>query len=241
MNKKVVLFDLDNTLYDYSPAHKKGMEAVYVLFKKFHNISLKKFMRLFNFSRLETHQELSGTASSHNRTLYFQRLIEKTHNTIESKLVLRLEDAYWKAFFTKMVLRPGVIKTLQELKKKGLKIVIVSDLTTRIQLKKLIKLKINDYVDYLVTSEEAGSEKPHSIMFLLALNKIRSSPEEAMMVGDSKSNDVSGANAVGIDTVLITKEKHKFKKEAENYTKPDYIIKEIPELLPILDKMNSSK
>ena len=235
--KRGILFDLDNTLYDYNPAHKKGMQGAYKLFKKHFKISLKKFMRLFKFSRLEIHQELSGTASSHNRTLYFQRLIEKTHKTIEPKLVLRLEDAYWRAFFTKMKLKKGVIKTLKELKKRGFKILIVSDLTTRIQLKKLIKLKIKDYIDFLVTSEEAGSEKPHSIMFLLAMNKIKVSPEEAIMVGDSKKSDMSGANAVGMDTILITKKREKFKKEIEDYTKPNYIIKEIPDLLDILEKI----
>ena len=235
--KRGILFDLDNTLYDYDPAHKKGLAASYRVLKKYMNMSLKRFMRLFKFSRLEIHQELSGTASSHNRTLYFQRLIEKTHKTIEPKLVLRLEDAYWKAFFTKMKLRKGVIKTLKELKKSGFKIGIVSDLTTRIQLKKLIKLKIKDYIDFLVTSEEAGSEKPHSIMFLLAMNKIKVSPEETLMIGDSKKSDMSGANAVGIDTVLISKKREKFKKEIEDYTKPNYIIKEIPEILDILEKI----
>lgn len=236
--KKTVLFDLDNTLYDYDPAHKKGLIASYKVLKKYMKISSDKFRRLFKFSRLEIHQELSGTASSHNRTLYFQRLIEKTHKTVESRLILKLADAYWKNFLDRMKLKKGVIKTLKELKKKGFKIVIISDLTTKIQLKKLIKLKINDYIDFLVTSEEAGSEKPHSIMFLLALNKIKVSPEEAIMVGDSKKSDISGANAIGLDTILITKKKEKFKKEVEDYSKPNYIIKEIPEVLNILEKLN---
>ena len=29
MVKKAVLFDLDDTLYDYEPCHKKGLKAVY--------------------------------------------------------------------------------------------------------------------------------------------------------------------------------------------------------------------
>ncbi len=234
MVKKAILFDLDNTLYEYEPAHKKALRKVYRVLNKAINISSKKFMRLYNLSRLEIHQELSGTASSHNRTLYFQRLVEKTHNTVESKLILKLSDAYWNTFLKNMKLKKGVLSTLKELKRTGFKIVIISDLTTKIQLKKLLVLKINDYIDFLATSEEAGSEKPHSIMFLLALNKIKCLPNESVMVGDNKKADISGANALGIDTILISKQKGNFKKELEDYSKPNYLIKEIPELLKII-------
>lgn len=236
MEKKAILFDLDNTLYEYEPVHKKALREAYNILRKDIKISFQKFMRLFNFSRLEIHQELSGTASSHNRTLYFQRLIEKTHKTVESQLILNLSHAYWGSFLKNIRLKEGVMQTLKELKRRGLKIIIVSDLTTKIQLKKLVKLKINSYIDFLVTSEEAGSEKPHSIMFLLALNKVNLKPEDVIMVGDSKSSDISGANAVGIDTVLISKEKI-IRKNSEDYSHPDYFIKKIPEILNILNEI----
>ena len=112
-------------------------------------------------------------------------------------------------------------------------IAIVSDMTTHIQLRKLKKLKITKYIDYLVTSEEAGSEKPHSIMFLLALNKLRLKPEEVIMVGDSLISDIEGANSVGIPTALIKKGRF-YKQSEESYQKPNIVIKEIPEILDIL-------
>ena len=52
-----------------------------------------------------------------------------------------------------MKLRKDVLTVFKELRKKSIQIAIVSDLTTKIQLKKLKALKINDYVDVLVTSE----------------------------------------------------------------------------------------
>ena len=134
-----------------------------------------------------------------------------------------------------MKIGKGVLETLKKLKKKGLKIVLVSDLTTHIQLRKIKKFRITTYVDFLVTSEEAGSEKPHSIMFLLALNKVNCLPEEAIMVGDSRNKDIAGANAVGIDTVLISKTK-KIKMDKKKFKNPNYSIKNISELLSILDR-----
>lgn len=234
--KKAVLFDLDDTLYDYEPVHKIALSKVYSVFnKKVMKISKEKFTRLFNLSKTEIHQELSGTASSHNRVLYFQRLVEKTHNTVDPEIILKLYYAYWGTFLNNMKLRKGVLDTLKKLKKQDLKVVLVSDLTTNIQLKKIGKLRITKYIDYLVTSEEAGSEKPHLIMFLLALKKLNMLPNEVLFVGDSQNKDVSGANAAGMDTAWITKKKGKLKKDKDDYSLPDFYIKSIPEILNVLE------
>ena len=207
ITKKAVLFDLDNTLYDYKPVHKKALSEVYKILKKEVKISWNEFIRLFEISRAEINRELSGTASSHDRVLYFQRLVEKSHNTIESDVVLKLYNAYWDTFLKNIKLREGVMQTLKKLKKIGIKTAIVSDLTTHIQLRKMSKLGITPYIDVLVTSEEAGSEKPHPIMFLLALNKLNILPSDAIIVGDNPVNDIEGGNSVGLETILITNKK----------------------------------
>ncbi len=116
---------------------------------------------------------------------------------------------------------------------------IVSDLTTHIQLRKIHKLGLSQYVDVLVTSEEAGSEKPHAIMFLLALNKLDVSPHEAIFVGDNPINDIEGANAVRMDSVLIKRGPHA-RKGMKDYRKPDFVVKDIDEILGILDGTGKS-
>ena len=128
MVKKAVLFDLDNTLYDYDAPNKKSYRAVHSILNKYIKISYPKFIKLLDASKAEIQRELSGTASSHNRVLYFQRLIEKTHKTIDPMIILKLYNAYWDTLLKNMKLRSGVIKVLKELKKRGIKIAIVSDL-----------------------------------------------------------------------------------------------------------------
>ncbi len=235
MNKKAVLFDLDNTLYNYERVHKKALKKVFNVLKKEIKISFKEFFRLYKISKAEIHRELAGTASSHNRVLYFQRLIEKTHNTVEPLMILKLYDSYWDNFLDNIRLNKGVLKTLKILKEKGIKTAIVSDLTTHIQLRKMAKLGITPYIDFLVTSEEAGSEKPNNVMFLLALNKLNVLPSDAVMVGDNPINDVEGANSVGLDTILLAdKSSDKFNFN-EDYQKPNFKITEIPEILEFLN------
>ena len=234
VTKKVVLFDLDNTLYDYKPVHEKALNEVYKILKKEIEISHKEFLKLFKISRAEINRELAGTASSHNRVLYFQRLVEKSHNTIESNVVLKLCNAYRDNFLKNVKLKKGVIQTLKKLKQLNIKTAIISDLTTNIQLRKMSKLGITPLIDVLVTSEEAGSEKPNPIMFLLALNKLSVLPSDAIMVGDNPINDIEGGNSVGLDTILITNKKSTEIQFNEDYQKPNYTVKEIPEILSIL-------
>ncbi len=237
MVKKAILFDLDNTLYDYEAPHKKALKAVYNILKGSLNISFVKFKELYKMSKIEIHRELTGSASSHNRVLYFQRLIEKAHGTVEPSIILKLYSTYWDTLLKNMKLGTGVLETLKELKKRNIKIAIVSDLTTHIQLRKIHKLGITRYVDVLVTSEEAGSEKPHAIMFLMALNKLDIFPQEGIFVGDNTINDIEGANAVRLDTILI-KSGSLAKDSDEDYQKPNFVIKQIPEVLNILNKLN---
>ncbi|MBT3397361.1 HAD-IA family hydrolase [archaeon] len=236
VKREAVLFDLDNTLYDYEAPHKKALAAAFSELKKTIKISKVKFNYLFKISKAEIKRELSGTASAHNRVLYFQRLIEKTHNTVNPTIILKLYDAYWNSFLKNVKPFRETLRTLKEIKKKGLGIAIVSDMTTHIQLKKLKKLGISKYVDFLITSEESGSEKPNSIMFLLALNKLKTSPDGAIMVGDNTVADIEGANSVGLFSVLI-KKGPLAKKHKEDYQKPNATIKKISEVLSILDEL----
>ncbi len=240
MTIKAVLFDLDNTLYDYDSAHKKSIKGVYDELVKHMEITYPYFLKLFKISRNEIHRELAGTASAHNRVLYFQRLIEKTHEKLEPTIVLKLYNAYWNTLLKIMKLRQGSLKILEYCKKNNIKVAIVSDLTTNIQLRKIEKLKISKYVDVLVTSEEAGSEKPHAIMFLLALNKLKILPSDALMVGDNTINDIEGANFVGLKTVLLNKGSLS-KLPKEDYQKPDYTINKVSELLTVISDVNLQK
>jgi L-ribulose-5-phosphate 4-epimerase len=234
---KAILFDLDDTLYNYTRAHKFAIKSAFRELQNHLKISYKHFQKLYTISREEIHKELSGTASAHNRILYFQRLIEKTDNALKPDIVLRLYNAYWDTLLDNMRLFPGVIEVLEYCKDHGIKTAIVSDLTTKIQLRKLQKLGISDYIDVLVTSEEAGSEKPHSIMFLLTLNKLKVTPEEAIMVGDNTVADIEGANFVGLTTVLL-KKGTLARMPKEDYKKPRFTIKRLKDIIGIVDKIN---
>ncbi|PKB79888.1 MAG: hypothetical protein BZY88_10895 [SAR202 cluster bacterium Io17-Chloro-G9] len=65
------------------------------------------------------------------------------------------------------------------------------------------RLGLAQYLDFCINAEEAGAEKPHSPMFLAALERVSVDADEALHVGDQFESDVLGARAVGMHGVLI--------------------------------------
>ena len=102
-----------------------------------------------------------------------------------------------------MVSYEGISDLITELKKHGIKIGICSDLTTLIQMRKLVKLELADLFDCVVTSEESGAEKPSDNSFRLVLKKLNVKSENAIMIGDDYEKDILGATAIGIEAIQI--------------------------------------
>lgn len=210
MALKGIFFDLDNTLYDYDAADTIATQALYQEFQKTTPMSFDEFKHLYGQAKNEIKRELGDAAASHNRVLYLQRLIEKVHKTFTSERILTLYHTYWNTLLANAKMFDGAIDFFKFLQSKGIKIAVVTNLTAYIQILKINNLGISDYVDYVVTSEESGFDKPHPSSFLLALHRGHFLPEEVLMVGDSPDGDIEGANALEIPTVW-----YKFGKNVE--------------------------
>lgn len=224
---KLLLIDIDDTICNSSEAYDAALQKCYGFLKKrFPLLEKEQFFNAFNKARKEVHIELNGTASMHNRFLYFQRMFELFGLTLDPELLDSVTELFWNETYSHLKLFSGVRKTLETLKASNIKIGVVSDLVAHIQIKKLKKLRIADYIDFIVTSEEAGKEKPHPSIFLLALRKANCLPQEAIMVGDSFEKDILGAKHIGVCSVLFSP-----KKEAG----ADYIINDFRKIVPIFN------
>lgn len=233
MTFEAVLFDLDNTLYPYPPCNEAGKRAAFETFRELgYDLDREDFDALYREGRREVKRELAGTASAHERFLYFKRAIQVHTGTHRSEDPLRLGEAYWDAYVDEMTLFDGVVDTLAALREAGVAVGIVTNLTTRIQLQKLHRLGIEEHVDLLLTSEETGREKPGSVMFTLPLARLDCRPGEALMVGDSLESDVEGANAVGLETVLFNGPPDA--GDLPDWRRPDHTITDFTELTEVV-------
>ncbi len=198
---KAVLFDTDNTLYDYHPANNAANLAVLAKAKNLIGIDEDTFQTYYVRAKYQIKDQLKGTASSHSRLLYFQRVLELLGFRAELLVALDLEQTFWRTFLANAPLFPYVVETLALLRANMIPIAIVTDLTSHIQLRKLTYFGLEDTFDAVVTSEEVGADKPDIRNFQLVLSKLGiKSSKDVWMIGDDSYTDIYGANSFGATT-----------------------------------------
>ena len=195
---KGVIFDIDGTLYDYQSNDKIAMKNFCAFAEKNLGVDEKTFRATYTQARNIIHERLKDTAASHNRTLMIQTALELLGKNSFDYL-LQMYDVYWNSFIDNMQPYDGAIDFLRGLKTAGVKISVCTDMTAHVQYRKLAALKLDRYVDFMVTSEETGYEKPAPIMFEFALKKMHVAANEAAYFGDALDRDILGAANVGID------------------------------------------
>jgi putative hydrolase of the HAD superfamily len=224
-----VLLDLDNTLYAYDPCHVAGMTTVEALVKDQLNLGERDFARCFADARTELKNRLGATAASHSRLLYFQRTLELAGYASQPVVALQMEQAYWRAFLNEAVLFDEAAEFLDDLRIAGVPAVIVTDLTAQIQLRKMIHLGLDRLVDWIVTSEETGVDKPSPGNFELALAKLGGVEGVVWMIGEEPVSDIGGARAA-VDAVGIQKRHPGVKVLTTKEHAPDAVFDHFSEL-----------
>lgn len=100
---------------------------------------------------------------------------------------------------------PDTVPALGELRARGLRVLVVSNWDVSLPTV-LARCGIAGLIDATVTSAEVGARKPDPAIFLAALELAGSSADEALHVGDTAEEDVTGARAVGIRALLIDRD-----------------------------------
>lgn len=230
---KAIIFDTDNTLYPYLPAHIQAARAVEEKVEKQLGINKDVFRSAFLEARQEIKNRLGNVASSHSRLLYLQRTIEKLELGTRILTTLDLEQTYWRTFLSNCKLFPGVLDFIHLLKSKGVVTANITDLTAQIQFRKLVYFGLDEFFDYVVTSEEAGADKPDNRPFEVALEKLKIDSRDIWMIGDDPMADMVGAGEMGIKKVQ--KIHDNIEVRDHGIGKPDLIFSNYGELISMIN------
>lgn len=101
------------------------------------------------------------------------------------------------------VLFDDVLSTLESLKQQKLTLGLLTNAKRDTISSLHQQLGLEAHLDFVVTSEEVGVDKPKPEIFLAALDKAGVKAAEAVHVGDQYELDVVGARRVGIKPILI--------------------------------------
>ncbi|WP_064791581.1 HAD family hydrolase [Shewanella woodyi] len=237
---KAVIFDTDNTLYPYHYSHQQASLAVQQKAEKILGIKQSRFSDALKISKREIKERLGETASSHSRLLYFQRTIELLGLKTQIMTTLDLEQTYWRTFLTNSQLFPEMHEFLHDLRAHGIQSAVVTDLTAQIQFRKLVYFGLHEAFDYIVTTEEAGADKPNPLPFQLARSKLGlEKGDNLWMIGDHPVKDIQGAKKT-LGAITLQKN-HKDVKVLKGKEGPDILFDKYSELRELLGKISSNK
>lgn len=200
---KAIVFDLDDTLYDCLHENDKAVDDTvrYVANELLH-MDEDVVRKAFEEGRDTVKSQLSewDMAAQHNRVLYFQKMLELL-DVSPFKYDLQVYNYFWDNFLNRISLFPEALKFIDDARALGIKIGICTDMTAHIQFRKIDRLGLTDRLDAMITSEEAGVEKPNRRMFDMIAEKLGVKNEEVIYVGDSYKKDVTGAKNAGMTPV----------------------------------------
>ena len=194
---KAVIFDLDNTLYNFDAANEFGIRALAAYTEPVFGWDYPKMKDLYEESREKLTERMGDVGSAHNRLLRFQNLLEEKKLPLHPH-ALEMAKAYWRGVLDNMVPAPGVREMMKELRGMGIRIGLGTDMTAYVQYEKMIRLGLMEYMDFIVSSEEAGTDKPGNAFFMLCARKAGCLPGECLFIGDNIVRDYGGAAAAGM-------------------------------------------
>ena len=193
---KSIIFDIDDTLYDYGAAHGIALNTVAAFAEGALGLSPDAFRALHGETFHRQAERCGPTAASHSRLIRFQMMLEALHGPVA--LAPEMESLYWTALMACMKPMPGAVETLARLRDMGLTLGVGTNMTAQWQFAKLNRLGMMPLMDFIVTSEEAGVEKPAAGFFQLCAEKAGHAPGECAFVGDNLEGDALGALDAGM-------------------------------------------
>lgn len=193
-----LLFDLDDTLLDFGATETQALRLLFATYNLEMTPQLEKDYKKFNQS-LWKKLELG--------TLSRKELLEKRFSTFfKEYLALDVDGIATGKQYTSFLAQghqqiKGAKELLQDLKKAGYQLHVVTNGNKNIQYKRLDDSHFNRFFDTIFISEEIGYQKPTKQFFEHVFNKLDLVPNQAIIIGDSLSSDIKGGINAGIDTL----------------------------------------
>lgn len=226
-----VLFDLDDTLFDFHKAEKIALTKTLVHFginPTEETLALYSTINAAHWKRLEL-----GKISREEVKVGRYRELFKT-------IGVECDPVKATAYYESMLaighyFMPGAPELLEELYRKY-RLYIVSNGTAKVQEGRIGSSGIAKYMDGIFISQILGANKPDKQFFDICFAEIPDfSLSETVIIGDSLSSDIKGGINAGITTVWFNPKGI----ENDNDIKPDYTIKELSEVPGLLSQISA--
>ncbi|HEX3037678.1 MAG TPA: YjjG family noncanonical pyrimidine nucleotidase [Oscillospiraceae bacterium] len=229
-NFDLILFDADNTLFDFNKAQEHALKtAIASTLEKYHipysDEILHKYEKINQ--DLWDKYELGFVTKDQLQVKRFSDLFDILH--VEEDAV-HFNTQYMTALSKGSCLLDGA-QELCETLSRSCKLALVTNGVSKTQHKRFENSTIKDYFTDIFVSEDAGFQKPRKEYFDYVFEHLGTIEKERMIiVGDSLSSDMKGGNNAGITTCWFNP--HSLSNNSDAVC--DYEVHKLSEVIPIV-------
>ncbi|MBQ4394149.1 MAG: HAD-IA family hydrolase [Paludibacteraceae bacterium] len=192
---KAIFIDIDDTLLDYIPCCREAFDAAMPEHPE-------HFQLFFDIAgRLFAEAKHGKYTIAEVMDLYPQEFIAAIGYPAEA--VEPFKHAFRAAWGTTHTLVPEAKEMLDTLKDKGYRLFAASNSFGHLQRSRLEHAGILPYFEDTFISMDIGYDKPDIRFYQEALRRAGLQPHEVLMIGDSMTTDILGAQAAGIDALFF--------------------------------------
>ncbi|ERJ12230.1 YjjG family noncanonical pyrimidine nucleotidase [Haloplasma contractile] len=228
MKYDIIIFDADETLFDFKKTERVALRDTMLEF----NVDYNEAEHLNIYKEINTAiwKELEDGRITQNQLKVerFSRFLGKLNYNIEASI-------FGKAYMNHLAKGSYLFKDSVELVENlsnGFKLMIITNGLKSVQEHRIKKSIIADYFESIIVSEEVGVSKPDPKIFEIALRTYNIDKKKILIVGDSLTSDIQGGINYGIDTCWF----NPHQKENSYGIKPTYEIYSLSELTNIVNK-----
>lgn len=226
---RFILFDLDNTILDFTAGEDIALKTV------FRDFGLEPSPEVID-RYLEINKGLwegleEGRVTREELSVErFSRLFSEFNISCSGKEVAK---AYEKLLSFQHPFIPGAEEILRELSP-HYELYIASNGTSEIQWRRIRDAKLERWFKGIFISEDMGVNKPDTGFFEKAFSEIEGfTKDQTLIVGDSLTSDIRGGRDAGIHTCLFAPGELPEREDI----RPEYVIRKLSELPGMLSEM----
>lgn len=229
MKYEFLLFDLDNTLWDFDFSEKIALSEFFIM-KGLKEDKLDEHIKDYKIINKKLWEKLEKSEITREELLKsrFYEFFKTLNININGK---EYSDDYEKIIGSHGEIIEGAYELLEDLKERGYKIFAVTNGIYNIQKMRLKNSVITNFFENVFISEEIGFVKPDIRYFEYIQNNIKNFNKcKSILIGDSLNADIAGANNYGIDSIWYNRNQS---KNTSNYT-PTHIVNKYSEIINLL-------
>lgn len=221
--KKVIVFDMDDTLYDEFEFVKSGFKAVSAFLEE-----------QFGIEQIESYKWMWNRLQKQGRGAIFDDLLSKYG--LFKKTVAKKCVSIYRLHKPNIQLPFETIEVLEQLE--NFPLYLVTDGNKIVQSNKVQALELDKYMEKCFITYRHGIKhskpSPHCIQLIAKREKVK--PENIVYIGDNPAKDFVGIKPLGFRTIRIMTGQHVNKQLPKEFEAEIRIekISELPNALKLL-------